>query len=1115
MTRIFGSGGGNSSSSRSGSTPDIDKDNLESTQNATIIDLISEGEIEGIVGGLKGVFFDETPLKAQNGDSNFPGMQTHERNGTQNQEYIKFPLGEKEREGTESPSNVGVLFDTKNQAEIRRVTSNTNVDAIRVTINIPQLTRIEKDGDQRGAQIEISFRLSYDSADYVEVKVDDIRGRTTNPYQRDYVFKLDSFNTSVDMKVTRVTDSAADKQSDGDFQQYANDFVWASFAEITQAKLAYPNSALFGARFDASQFSNVPKRKYRVRGIKVRVPNNAVVDSASGRITYSSVWNGTFGAATWTSDPAWILWDLLTSTRYGFGDHVLTAAEKASFTGNASKLDKFAFFAASQYCGELVSDGFGGFEPRFSCNVNIQTSEGAYKLINDMCSVFRAMPFWAAGAVTVAQDKPTDAAYAFTLANVSAEGFSYSGASRKNRPTVAVVSYLDLQQRDVAYEYVEDSEAVEKWGVVKREVSAFACTSRGQAARIGEWLLYSERYEAETVTFTTSIDAGVVVRPGQVIKISDPVKADKRRGGRIVSATTTAVTVDDATDVPTASVHRVLNVILSDGSLEQRTVSSVVGNVITVSSAFSSAPNANSIWVLGTTDIQTSTWRVIGVSEGEGAEYFVTAVSYNASKYDFIENNVELTSRDITNLNIIPEAPSGLQVEEVLYESNGIARVKLLVGWNNVADAKQYRVEWREQDGNWQIFSQGGVTYELHDYKPGTYEFKVYSLSASLITSPSPAEASYVAFAKTSPPEDVAGLSLISSSPTTAILSWTRATALDVLLGGKVLIRHSRATQNAVWDESQSIVAAAAGSQTQKQVPLLEGTYLLKFEDDTGNKSANATTFAVDFPEPQPLLLVESYREDQTYLTLVDDMGTWDSLGNIDSITSPIFSGTGTNMAYDSGLDGLTLTNTALVTGEYEFDRIIDLGSVFDMRIKRHLATRGYLASSTLWDSRTDNVDDWSTIDLTNNLVDNTDAALYVRATNSDPGTSPTFGPWREFSNAIVRGRAFQFKVIATAQVKAENIIIDELGATFELDQRVEAVGPLNSSNGALTSVTFGKPFYAAPIVTVVGYNTDAGATVSVGNVTRNGFEVEFLYDGVIKEHAFNYVAVGFGKEIT
>jgi predicted phage tail protein len=1118
MTRIYGAGGGGGGGGGKGGggggggggdSPEVQKDNLESTQYARVIDLISEGEIEGLVGGAKGVFFDNTPLQADNGSFNFADVQYHTRNGTQNQDPI--PLGD----SVEDEVAVGVLFDTEDQIAIRQIT-DVNVDAVRITIQISALLRVEEDGDQRGGQIELTVEIQYDGGGYSEVIRDDIRGRTTNPYQRDYIINFtQSFNTAVDIKMRRVSESAASYQSKRDLLQYANDFSWVSYTEIIRAKLAYPNSALFGARINAAQFNRIPARKYRIRGIKVKIPSNATVDNTNGRLIYSGVWDGTFGAAAWTTDPAWILWDLLTSTRYGFGDQLLTDAEKTNFTGNASRLDKFSFYSASQYCSELVEDGFGSQEPRFSCNVNIQTAEEAFKLINDMSSVFRAMPYWASGALTISQDRPADAAYAFTLANVTPEGFTYQSSSRRNRPTVVIVSYLDLQLRDIAYEAVEDEELIAKWGVVKKEISAFACTSRGQANRIGRWLLYSERYESETVTFTTSLDAGVVVRPGQIIKISDPLRSDLRRGGRIVSATTTAITVDDASGIPTASVNRQMNVVMPDGTLEQRTVSDVTGSVVTVADPFSVAPNANSVWVLGTNDIQTSLWRVVGIQEENEVNYTVAAVSYNQSKYAYVEQGVTLIPRDITNLNEAVPAPSALQFEEVLYAVNGIAKAKLIIDWNNVPSAEQYRFQWREENGNWTTRFLTSPGFELVDYKAGLYEFQVWSVNVAQILGPNPASATYFAQAKTAKPEDVTGLSLVSNSESTAILSWDRATALDVILGGKVLIRHTNAIEDAAWDKSQSIVAAAAGGQTQKIVPLLEGTYLVKFEDDTGNRSENAATFVVDFPEPQSRLLVETYREDQDYLTFVDDLGTWDSLGPIDTISTTKFGGTGTNMSYDSGLDGLILDDTSLQTGEYEFDRVIDLGAVFDMNIKRHLVTRGYLASSTLWDNRTGDIDSWSTIDVSDDLVDYTDAIMYVRATPDDPGSSPTWGVWREFTNAIVRGRAFQFKVKAIAEVESENIIIDELGATFQLQQRTEALGPLETTAGSITDVSFESPFYAPPVVTVVGYNSNPSATVSVFNVTRNNFKVEFQYNGVIEGHAFNYVAVGYGKEIT
>ena len=1096
MKNIRGAGGGGGSSrssSKSPKPPKIKKDNLESSQFATVLDLISEGEIEGLVDGHKSIFLDNTPLQNPDGSYNFQDVQIYTRNGTQTQDPI--PLFRQ----TESEFPVNVLVE--NDLPITRTITNTNVDAVRVTVTVPLLARIEDDGDQRGAKVKLRIEVAYDGGGFSTATGDTISGRSTNPYQRDYIVDLSNFSTSAQIRVVRLSEPAADTQDDEGYQQYANDFNWTSYTEITYAKVKYCNSALIGACIEASQFRSIPTRKYRIRGIKVQIPSNGTVES-DGRITYSGVWNGTFAAAQWTSDPAWILWDLLTNTRYGFGDHI-----------QASQLDKFAFYSASQYASELVSDGLGGQEPRFSCNVNIQTEETAYKLINDMCSTFRVMPFWNNGALTISQDKPTDAAYAFTLANVTPEGFTYSGGSRKNRPTVAVVSYLDLNTRDIAYEVVEDQEAIEKWGVVRADVSAFACTSRNQANRIGRWLLYSERYESETVSFQTSVDAGVVVRPGQVIKISDPLRAGERRGGRIVSATTTTVTVDDATDLTTANGPQ-LNVVMPDGTLEQRAVSGISGSVVTVSSAFSSAPNANSIWVFGTSNIATSTWRVLTVKEEEGVKYSVTALAYNASKYDHVEQGAALIPRDITDLNVIYNAPRNLDATEVLYEINGAAKSKLLISWAPVVGAIQYRIDWREQDGNWITSVQPSPDYEIFDTKAGiVYEILVYSLNAAQFPSNTPAELVYTAVGKTEPPEDIAGLSIVPNSDSTAIVSWNRAVALDVLLGGKVLIRHSTALTGATWANSSSIVPPLPGSETERQVPLLEGTYLLKFEDDTGNQSENAATAVVDLPETQPRLLVTSIRQDQAVYTLVDDfLGGWDSQPFIDTVADGVFFGNSLNMEYDSGLDGIILTDPSLGSGEYLFYRAVDLGAVFSVNLRRHLVTRGYLPDS-LWDDRTNLIDTWADID--DGVVDKVDAKLYVRSTPDDPDGSPTWSSWQELSNVLLRGRGFQFKVVATSEEASQNIIVDEVGAFFEMQQRTESEGPITALSGQSTTVNFESNFYQPPEVGITAVNQTSDTEIQVFNVTRSGFEIEFQKGDDILSSTFNYIAVGYGKETT
>lgn len=1079
-----GGGGGKGGGGGAARTPTTARDSLDSTQYAQIIDLISEGEIAGLKDGFRSIFLDDTPLQNPDGSFNFQNVTIYTRNGTQIQDAIPFAgVVEDERP-------VGVTV--RNDGPVTRSITDSQTEAVRVTVTVPRLERITNEGDTVGEAVQLQIAIQYSGGPFTTVIDDVIAGRSGDLYQRDYLIGL-SGAFPVNVRVTRITPDSNDLRT-------ANEFSWSSYTEIIYAKIAYPNSALVGIRIDAEQFNSIPRRSYRVRGIKVAVPSNATVDQTNGRITYAGVWNGTFGAAQWTSDPAWVLWDLLTSARYGFGEHI-----------PASSLDKWAFFAASQYSSELVEDGFGGYEPRFSCNTNIQTQEDAYKLINDMCSVFRVMPYWGLGSLTVVQDKPVNPAYLFTLANVTEEGFSYSNSSLKTRPNVVAVSYLDLDLRDTAFEVVEDAEAIAKYGVIKTEISAFACTSRGQARRIGEWILYSERYENETITFTTSLDAGVVVRPGQVIEVADPVKAGARRGGRVTAATTTTVTVDNATGLTATGAQ--LSVILPNGTVEKRTVGSIAGNIISVTSPFTAASNVNSVWLYETSNIQPSTWRVLAIQEQDGINYTVSALAHNASKYDYVERNQPLRQRDITDLNIIPAAPTNLTATELLYDGGGIAKSKFLVNWQPVTGVKDYRIRWRYGSGNWNIFNISRVDFEILDISPGVYTIEVYSIGTNLRLSTKAALLTKQAFGKTAPPANVVGVSLVPGDELSGVLVWDRAVDLDVLLGGKVLIRHSPDPINATWDASQELVPAAAGSQTQKQVPILEGTYLLKFEDDSGNRSVTATTIVVDLPTPQPRLLVKTYAEDQE---------------------SPPFSGNVTGMFYNVELDGIVIDSGQLVdslatdgnwdalptldvlggvnpAGEYEFGSSWNMGGVFDVNIRRRFISRPFLPAA-LWDDSTALIDDWPLIDETN--LDVVNAEMYVRTSMNDPAGTPIWGDWNQFANGIARGWGFQFKTIATSRDPGINILIDELGVEMELQQRTEQSATLSSGAGAY-AVTFANAFYQAPNIGITAYNMATGDFFEVTLVTRTGFTVEFKNSsGTAVNRQFAYTANGYGKEI-
>ena len=1076
-------------------TPTRTADSLASTQYATFLDLVSEGEIEGFpsaagltkgttvynIAALKDIYLNKTavlradadPSNVQLADYTVKNVTIEPRYGTQTQTYIQ---------GYGDISEpVTVNQEVEQATPITQTVSDVSVNGIIVTITVPALQKFETNGDILGSSFTFTIALSYNGGGFTTVATETISGRTGDAYQRDYRIDFTTgWTGSVAIRLTRITADSADPATT------ANAFIWAYYQEIVYQKLTYPNSAIIALKFDSQQFTSLPSRAYRIRGIKVRVPTGVTVDQTNGRIIYPGgyTFNGTLtanNARVWTSDPAWILFDLLTSTRYGFGQQLVEA-----------QLDKPAFYAASQYASALVSDGLNGTEPRFSCNVLIQNQDDAYRLINDLSSVMRVMPFWAAGTLTISQDAPRDASYLFTMANVGENGFSYAGSSLKTRHTVAVVSYLNLQTQDVAYEVIEDAAGITKYGVLKTELRAFACTSRGQAARLGHWVLNSEANETEVVTFTCSIESGVVVRPGQVIKIADPLKAGIRRAGRINAATTTQITIDntDQTDV-TELFNATLSVIMPDGTTEERDIASIVGAVITVSTAFTVAPNVASIWMLRNTDVEATTWRVLSVTENDGTEYQIAALAHNPSKYDYVEQNRPLQNPNISITEASPDAPIGLSSQEIFYATNNRASTKLILTWQPVRGVSEYQVHWKRADGNWEVNDIASAQYEILDVDIGTYFVRVYSLNPLRIPSIEFADITINTVGKTAKPGNVQDVSLIPINESSAILQWQRSTDLDVLIGGKVLIHHDIATAGGTWDTSQQIIASAAGNQTQKQVPLLSGTYLLKFEDDGGRRSETATAITADATKPLPR-------------SRIFDVG-----GEADLT----FSGTKTNMTYNSGFNALILTNVTAV-GEYKLwlddNSPLDLGAIYDINIERRITAAGYSAIS-LWDSRTDLIDTWE--DIHGAVADNVNIAMYVRATNNNPASSPSWGTWREFSNGIIRGRGFEFKVIAESYDVSQNIQISDLEVVIELQQRSENSAALTTSTAAY-NVTFAQAFYQTPTIGITPYNMEHNEDYTVTNRTRTGFTIEFRHGGAAISRTFSYTAVGYGGVI-
>ena len=1107
-------------------------DTLHSRQFATFLDLISEGEIEGFASAskegltkgtaaytnaaLKDVFLNDTPVLRSTASSaspattdfNYQDVTFTPRFGTSNQTKIS---------GIESSSSViSVGVTVTASSPVTRQITNTDVDRIKVTVTFPQLQKATTEGDLLGSSVQLKISVQYNSGGYTDVITDTVTGRTADAYQRDYSVNITGA-FPVDIRVSRITADSSDSS-------LVDAFQFTSFSEIIDDSNTYLNSSYAAIRLDSMQFSSIPRRKYRIRGIKVRIPGaganssgTPTVDSTTGRIVYPTnyIFNGVMGAATWCSCPSMILLDLLTNSRYGFGDHITD-----------SNLDLFSFVTASKFANTLVSDGLGGQEARFSCNVNIQNSGEAFNLINELAGVMRCMPIWSAGSISLKQDSPATSSYLFNLSNITSDGFNYTGSSLKQRHSVVSVSYFNMDSQEIDYEVVEDAAAISKFGSIIKQVKAFACTSRGQAARLGKAILFAEQNESEVVNFTTSIDSGVVVRPSAIISIADPVRSGLRRGGKIASVTsTTVITVDDSanTDLPTTN-NPTISVIMPDGTVETKDISSISGATITVSDAFSQAPNVNANWLIQDNTVQAQLYRVITVEEVDNINYAITALSYVNEKYAFVEDGASLPTRTISILNELKDPPNALQADEKLVVINNQAVSKLIISWQPVTGVTQYQVNYRFNNGNYVSTTVSSPDFEIFNTSIGTYDIQVFSYNTALELSATSTDLTFNSVGKTAVPSNVSGLTAEPINEKLVRLRWNLATDLDVTHGGRVYVRHSPLTNgNCTFSNSTDLIQALAGNTTTAEVPYLEGEYILKFRDDGGRFSAGETSVIIDLPDNQAPLITQTRREDND---------------------SPKFQGTKTNVAFDATTNTINLVGGGTFDSITDFDSVgslddfggivpegtydfggtaggttLDLGGVFSLDLKRHFLTEAFYPSD-LFDSR-GLIDDIS--DFDGATATDVNAEMLVRVTQDNPSGSPTYTAFQTFANGTYKGRGFQFRAKLTSNDVSQDIKVSEIGYTASLQRRTEQ-GNVTASGAGAKSITFTHPFFVGtssllgansnlPSIGINAQNMVSGDYFEVSSITGSGFTVHFKNSSNASiDRNFTYQAVGFGK---
>lgn len=632
--KIQGSGGGKGG--RGGSPPSVARVTGTSTSIAYVLGAISEGPIQGFgTNPLTRVYLDETPVKNEDNSDNFKNVQFDYRAGTQVQPPIEL-FGFGDTISNEISVNAAVTWNGEgNNLGVTQQIQGGIPDEVKIKLSFQMQRQNPENGDVQTTEIRFQIFLKQNSNDFELLYDNTIYGRYSSPTEFDYRFRFPPVTGlgNLSIKVIKLTLDNTETEKAG----YQRSMSFVSYAKITNKKLNYPNTALAAFSFDTSGFSSVPNVLFEVFGRLVQVPSNAIIDGLNRRIVYEGVWNGVFQTPNIAvSDPAWILYDLITNTRYGLGKYIDT-----------KQIDKWGLYEISKYCNELVPSGYVNnngviYEPRFQCNIVLQAKTEAYQVLESLITIFRGFAYWQAGTITFIADKPDAIKYQFTQADVEDGVFIYSRVGLKSKKTVALVSWLnpaDFYRKTV--EMVEDPIAIQKWGIKELELEAIACTSRGQARRAGVAALISDRLEQETVTFKARAYAAFI-KPGDIITVSDSERLEMRAGGLIVSATTTTINLDSPVTLVAGQTYQI-SVTLSDGTWQQKTIQNTANttSVVTVTSAFSAAPPPESNWILSGNSVVPKQYRVINrvpVSETIEGMHEITASEYDSTKYSFIDS---------------------------------------------------------------------------------------------------------------------------------------------------------------------------------------------------------------------------------------------------------------------------------------------------------------------------------------------------------------------------------------------------------------------------------------------------------------------------------------------
>ncbi|HHW1031500.1 TPA: TipJ family phage tail tip protein [Escherichia coli] len=699
-TPIRGRKGGSSSSR----TPTEQPDDLQSVAKAKILVALGEGEFAGQL-TAKDIYLDGTPLENADGSQNFSGVAWEFRPGTQAQKYIQgIP-------GTENEISVGT--EVSSTTGWTHTFTNTQLSAVRLRLKWPSLFKQEDDGDLVGYSINYAIDLQTDGGTWQTVLNTSVTGKTTSGYERSHRIDLPQAGSTWTVRLRKLT-------ADANSAKIGDTMTLQSYTEVIDAKLRYPNTALLYIEFDSSQFNgSIPQISCEPRGRVIRVPDTYDPETR----TYSGTWTGAFKWA-WTDNPAWIFYDLVVSDRFGLGNR-LTAAN----------IDKWTLYQVAQYCDQPVPDGKGGSgtEPRYTCNVYVQERNDAYTVLRDFAAIFRGMTYWGGDQIVALADMPRDVDYSYTRANVVNGRFTYSGSTTKTRYTTALVSWSDPGNAYAdAMEPVFEQDLVARFGTNQLEMTAIGCTRQSEANRKGRWGILTNNKD-RIVSFDVGLD-GKIPQPGYIIAVADELLSGKVMGGRISAVNGRVITLDrDSAAAPGSR----LMVNLPSGASQSRTIQSVNGRAVTVTTAYSETPAVESVWIVESEELYAQQYRVISVTDNNDGTYSIAGALHDPDKYARIDTGAIIDQRPVS---VIPPGnqspPANIVISSFSVVQQNISVETMRVSWDQAQNAIAYEAQWRRNDGNWVNVPRTSTTsFDVPGIYAGRYLVRVRAINAAEISS--------------------------------------------------------------------------------------------------------------------------------------------------------------------------------------------------------------------------------------------------------------------------------------------------------------------------------------------------------------------------------------------